>query len=408
LDIEMSMPAPMAPASEAELVTLIRAAAEAKRGLVTEGGGTKRHLGPSAPAGTERVSLRALNRVVAYEPGDMVVCVEAGIRLADLQQVLAVHRQWLPVDPPFAASTLGGVLATHSSGPRRLAYGTIKDMLLGARVVGAAGQASKSGGRVVKNVSGYDLHKLQVGAFGSLGVIVEANFRVTALPEASAILWLATPSLAGCHETLLDVASSSLRPCALEAFDLSSSHALAEAVADFPSGASLALIGIEGSHPIVARHRRDLAVFRTGAQASGWLEGPAVERVWGALRDLPARHTSDITLRVAARPHDLPRLLGELQPLRARLTGTAVQAALGIARISVAAPDDVPALAAELSKWQSLAKASAGYAVVESAPVDCADRACLAWTAPVDHSLGARLKQRWDPDQILNPGKMVC
>jgi glycolate oxidase FAD binding subunit len=404
----MSLPAPMAPASEAELAALIRAAAEAKRGLVTEGGGTKRHLGPSAPAGTERVSLRALNRVLAYEPGDMVVCVEAGIPMAELQQTLAVHRQWLPVDPPFAAATLGGVLATHSSGPRRLGYGTIKDMLLGARVVGAGGQVSKSGGRVVKNVSGYELHKLQVGAFGSLGVIVEANFRVSAVPEASAILWLAAPSLAACHDTLLEVAASPLRPCALEAFAPSSSHALAEALPDLPGGASVAIIGIEGSRPIVARHLRDLAVFRTRAQASGWVEGPAVERVWRALRDLPARHTSDVTLRVAARPHDLPRLLAELQPLSARLTGTTVQAALGIARISVATPDDVPALATELSKWQSLAKAFGGYAVVESAPVDCSDRACLPWTAPAAHTLGARLKRRWDPDQILNPGKMVC
>ncbi|HZJ72118.1 MAG TPA: FAD-binding protein, partial [Planctomycetota bacterium] len=165
-----------APASEAELVALVRAAGEEGRALVTEGAGTKRAFGPAAPAVARRVSLRRLSRVTAHEPADMIMSVEAGAPLAEVQRVLAAHDQWLPLDPPFigAGATIGGVLATNSSGPRRLGYGTAKDQLLGLRVVGAHGQLTKSGGRVVKNVSGYDLHRPQVGAFGTLGVIVEA------------------------------------------------------------------------------------------------------------------------------------------------------------------------------------------------------------------------------------------
>jgi glycolate oxidase FAD binding subunit len=404
----MAAPAPLVPANEAGLAAMIREAAQAKRGLVTEGSGTKAHLGPSARPGTQRVSLRALDRVLAYEPGDMVVSVEAGIKLADLQQTLARHNQWLPVDAPFADATLGGILATHSSGPRRLGYGTAKDLLLGARVVGAGGNATKSGGRVVKNVSGYDLHKLHVGAFGSLGVLVEVNLRVSALPEASAVLWLAIPTLAAAHQTLLEVASTSLRPCALEALDAHSARALAAAVTDLPKDTSLAIIGIEASRPVLERHLRDLAVFRSAASASGLIEGSGVGHFWAAFRDMPLRHLTDITVRVGARRSDLATLLGLLEPLDALHTGTIVEAALGIARISVTPPKDVSLLASATSKWQRLAKAHGGYAVVESAPVDCVGRARLPWAAPADHSLGATIKRRWDPDEILNPGRMAC
>jgi|HubBroStandDraft_1064217.scaffolds.fasta_scaffold18172_3 glycolate dehydrogenase FAD-binding subunit len=404
----MASSAPLTPANEADLAAMIRACAGAKRGLVTEGSGTKRHFGPSAPAGTERVSLRALHRVIAYEPEDMVVSVEAGIRLADLQRELAVHHQWLPVDPPFSDATIGGVLATHSSGARRLAYGTVKDMLLGARVIGASGVASKSGGRVVKNVSGYDLHKLQVGAFGSLGVLVEANFRVSALPEAAAVLWLAAPSLATSHQTLLEIAATSLRPCALEALDPHSADDLAAAVPDLPRQMSLAVIGIEGSRPILERHLRDLAGLRTRAVASGLIEGPGLVRFWEALRDLSVRHASDITLRLGARPHDLAQLLGRLEPLEARHTGTVVQAALGVARVSVTPSENVSSLVAAMATWQLLAMQRGGYAVVESAPLDCPGRERLPWACRGDHALGALAKHRWDPDQVLNPGRMAC
>jgi glycolate oxidase FAD binding subunit len=400
--------APIAPTREADLVAIIRTAAAAKRGLVTEGSGTKRHFGPAAPADAQRVSLRALNRILAYAPGDMVVCVEAGTRMADLQRVLATRNQWLAIDPPFADATVGGVVATHSSGPRRLGYGTVRDMVLGARVLGAGGDSTKSGGRVVKNVSGYDLHKLQVGAFGSLGVLVEVNFRVSALPETAAVVWLATPSLAVAHETLVDVACTALRPCALEAFDPRSVDDLSALVPELPTDTSLGIIGIEGSGPILERHLRDLASFRTHAVASGVLQGPSVERFWEAVRDLPSRRARDVTVRVGARPHDLVRLLGELETTAFRHAGTVIQAALGIARISIRLPDGSPSFGATLANWQKLAKARGGYAVVESAPLDCLDRAGLPWTVPHDHALGSLLKHRWDPDQILNPGRMAC
>lgn len=204
------------------------------------GSGTKRHHGPAPSAEAVEVRLRKLDRITSYEPGDLVVTAQAGVRLADLQAELARRHQWLPIDPPYAEATLGGILAINSSGPRRLGYGTMRDHLIGLRVVGADGVVTKSGGRVVKNVTGFDLHKLHIGAFGTLGIIVEANFKVRPRAEVSAILSFACRSFAEAHRFLLDVHSSPLRPVALEAQN------------------ARAVVGVEGTRPVLERHVRDL------------------------------------------------------------------------------------------------------------------------------------------------------
>jgi glycolate oxidase FAD binding subunit len=398
---------PAMPRSEDELIALVGESAAARRGLVTEGSGTKRHCGPAPADGCSFVCMRGLDRVVSYEPGDMVVTVQAGVRLCDLQRTLREHGQWLPIDPPFADATIGGILATGSSGPRRLAYGTIKDSLLGVRVVGARGEVTKSGGRVVKNVSGYDLHRIHVGAFGSLGVLLEASLKVSARPEVSAALLLAQPSLEAAHALLLGVGAMCLRPSALEAMDARAADALARRVEGVPRASALALVGIEGSAPVVQRHLREFEFIRARAAASALVDGPHVEHVWEALRDAPAARTGDVSVRIGARPHDLPQLLAELEPMVLERTSATVQAALGIARFSFAAPANAGAFSRSLAMWRSTAESRGGYAVAESAPLELAARATLAWTSQRVDPFAAQLRQKWDPDGILNPGRMA-
>ncbi len=207
------------------------------------GSGTKRHHGPAPAADAVEVRLRRLDRITAHEPGDLVVTAQAGVLLADLQAELARHGQWLPIDPPYGEATVGGILAANSSGPRRLGYGTMRDHLIGLRVLGADGVATKSGGRVVKNVTGYDVHKLHVGAFGTLGIIVEANFKVRPRPEVSALAVFSCGSFAEAHRLLLEVHASPLRPVALEAHG------------------PRATVGIEGTRAALERHLRDLRKF---------------------------------------------------------------------------------------------------------------------------------------------------
>ncbi len=390
------------PTNEAELAEIVQTAGQGGVALVTEGSGTKRAFGPAASPRARRVSLRGLAGFT-HEASDMILSVDAGARLADVQAQLALADQWLPLDPPFADATIGGVLATNSSGPRRLGYGTIKDLLLGLRVVGAHGRVTKSGGRVVKNVSGYDLHRPQVGAFGTLGVIARAHFKVCARPEVSALWALPCATLTEAHALLLQIDATALRPVALEALDAEDAR-----LAALPATPAVAIVGIEGSRATFERHARELASYSVrGAAAPTLVEGAAAAALWTALADLPARHTGDVRVRIGARPHDLPALLGALELRRAPVRGVTVRAATGLAFVALASTGDPRPIAALVERWRRLASARGGYAVVESAPRDLPERALLPFGAAAPSGLVAALRRAWDPRETLNPGRMA-
>ncbi|MBI2924331.1 MAG: FAD-binding oxidoreductase [Verrucomicrobia bacterium] len=163
------------------------------------------------------LDLRALDRVVEYTPEDMTVTVQAGLTLAQLQARLAERGQWLPIDPPQPDRlSIGALLATNASGPRRYGHGTIREHLLGIRVALADGRLIKAGGKVVKNVAGYDLCKLFVGSYGSLGVIAEATFKVQPLPEAEQPVQARCDSLDEAGKLIEAIVESPLTPIALD------------------------------------------------------------------------------------------------------------------------------------------------------------------------------------------------
>jgi glycolate oxidase FAD binding subunit len=395
-------PAPAAPASEEEVVSLVQEAAAARAPISISGSGTKRHHGPAGSDEATPISLRLLARVTSYEPGDMVVGVQAGVRLAELQRTLAQRGQWLPVDPPYADATLGGILATASAGPRRLGHGGIKDHLLGLRVVGATGVVTRSGGRVVKNVTGYDLHKLHVGACGSLGVILEAHFKVLPRPALSAAVLFGCADLPAAHRLLLEVWGSPLRPVALEALGAGAAAALGSLVSGIPVASAVGIVGIEGSRPVLDRHLRELETLRPRTTGMAVLRGPAAQNLWSAFRDAPDRRRDEITVRLGARPHDLPELLAAVATSGA---GLSVQPASGLARAVVRrAPGEE--IARLVQGWHRIAAAHGGYAVVESAPHDLDGRAGLPWSTATP-ALSRALKAAWDPAGILNPGRMA-
>lgn len=199
-------------------------------------------LGSAQVAGT-RVSgfdLRALNRVIEYAPEDMTVTVEAGMTLTTLKAELARHGQWLPIDPPCPDRlSIGTLLATNASGPRRYGYGTIRDWLIGLKVVLADGRLIKSGGKVVKNVAGYDLAKVFIGSRGSLGVIVEATFKLRPLPEAERFVQARCESLKAAAARIESIVESDITPIV---FDL---HRLP---AEDPRFSAVLVLGFAGSH----------------------------------------------------------------------------------------------------------------------------------------------------------------
>ena len=178
------------PEDRRQVATVMRWAAESGVTVFPRGGGTKIALGNPPDAVGIVLDISRVNRVIDYQPGDMTATVEAGITVDALQRELAVAGQFVPLESPLCGrATVGGTLATALSGPMAHAYGPPRDWLIGIGVVGADGVATKAGGRVVKNVTGYDLNRLYTGSLGTLGVIVEASFKVSPLqPEEYALL----------------------------------------------------------------------------------------------------------------------------------------------------------------------------------------------------------------------------
>jgi FAD/FMN-containing dehydrogenase len=169
-----------APETPAQAAEVIKFAAQNKIPVLPRGGGTGQGIGSRAPDNAIALSTKRMNALIAHEPEDMVATVQAGMTLGDFQEALGKNGQWLPLDGD-PHSTIGGLIATDRSGPRALGYGTLRDMVLGMTVVNGDGVLRKCGGKVVKNVTGYDLSKLYIGSLGTLGLVTEVTFKLRPL-----------------------------------------------------------------------------------------------------------------------------------------------------------------------------------------------------------------------------------
>lgn len=273
----------MRPDSEADLAAMIRAAS----GPVTiTGGGTRLH--PGEGQGT-RIDMGGISGITLYEPAALTLVVRAGTPLAEVQAVLAAENQMLGFEPdPRPGSTIGGVAASNASGPRRIAGGACRDAMLGVRLVTGAGEIVKNGGRVMKNVTGYDLVKLLAGSYGALGVLSEVSFRVQAVPEASATL----SAEIGVTQGLAD-----LRRALGSPFDVSGAAYMA-------GKAMLRLEGMAGS----VRYRAEQVRALLGP---GWQEDAAAD--WRQLRDVtPFAGRAGAVWRLVVTPTEAGRIAAAL------------------------------------------------------------------------------------------------
>jgi glycolate oxidase FAD binding subunit len=206
------------PADEREVASILRNANETGLAVLPTGGGTKLDWGNPPPRADVMLSTRHLNRVLEHAWADLTVTVEAGCTVAQLQSTLAQHGQRLAIDPLWPErATIGGILSTNDSGSLRLGYGALRDLIIGVTLVLADGTIAKSGGKVVKNVAGYDLPKLATGGFGTLGVITRAVFRLHPLPRNTKPLTIATADAAAMQRVILAILGAQLAPAAVQA-----------------------------------------------------------------------------------------------------------------------------------------------------------------------------------------------
>src|SRR5262249_31203439 len=214
------------PATGKEAAQCLEACSRWGAGVIAAGMMTWLECGNPVRSAQVVLSLSRMNRVAEYSPADLTICAGAGITLTELNSIVMKENQWLPLDPP-GNGTLGAIVACRSSGPLRFAYGTPRDYVIGLRLAHVDGSESKSGGRVVKNVAGYDLNKLYIGSFGTLAVITEVILKLRPVPETSVTL-IATASDPQSIQNLASrIITSRLRPASLFVLNQAMSSRLA-------------------------------------------------------------------------------------------------------------------------------------------------------------------------------------
>src|SRR5919106_3138504 len=240
--------------------------------VVPWGGGTSMGLGQPLERMDIALCLHRLNHIVEHEPADLTATAQAGITMTDLQNQLGSRGQWWPVDPPLPDSaTLGGVLATNSSGPKRLLYGTARDLVIGVKVVHADGVSSKAGGKVAKNVTGYDMMKLYIGSLGTLAVIVEATLKLRPCPPLQHLVWATFPTPDTAWQAARRLLTSLLLPNAVELLNPAVATFLHRNVAGPGRADGWALLaGVDGVEPGVARQTRELQAICHDAGMTAW------------------------------------------------------------------------------------------------------------------------------------------
>jgi glycolate oxidase FAD binding subunit len=386
----------------------LKAANEQGRAIVPVGYGAFLHLGGIPRRYDLALSLQRLNRIVDYQPADMTVTVEAGLTLARLQEILGEHGQWLPIDPPLPEqATVGGIIAANLSGPTRLSQGTIRDFLIGLKIVQADGTVIKGGGRVVKNVAGYDLPKLYCGSFGTLGVIVEATFKVRPRPEAQAVLSLTFPLAEQAMELALRLLGSELQPAFLE---LTNFNPLEEEGGD---NSYRLVVGFAGIAEEVAYQRaRVRELIESGEPAIEEWQGENEQTLMHALRNFPVSgeallrcKTSLLPTRVAAFCQDVQ----EEVDLRGLAVRHLARAGNGIVYSCFLPSVEIsPEKLLSLVDWlRILTKKLEGYVVVEAINPVLKDRLDVWGHVGGTFPLMKRLKETLDPQGILNPGRFV-
>lgn len=399
------------PGSVEEVSRLLAYAHLGKLAVVPRGNGTKMAAG-GIPGKIDLVlSMLRIHRITEHDIPNLSLSVEAGITLAEVQKKLAATGKgsFLPLDPPYSEqATIGGIMATNSSGPRRYLYNSARDLLLGLKAVNPNGDLVAFGGKTVKNVSGYDMTKLMIGSWGALGVITEITTKLLPLPEASATLLASFGDLAKAGSMTRKILHSVLLPSAMELMDGKAAGQLGE------KARYLVAFSLEGVGEAVERQVAEIGELakREGAVDTKVLKGEDDRNFWIRVRDFALASTASVILRSNVVISKLTETLGNYEKMAqaagvdCALIGHAGNGILTSYILDCGAAKMGPVVDL-IGKFTDEAAKHEGNLIVESSPRDLKERVSV-WGRPrSDEVVMRRLKETVDPGGVLNPGRFV-
>lgn len=387
-----------APVDADRVSAALRICAERGAAVIPWGGGTAMHWGNVPKRADVVLSLERLSGLVEHDDANLTATVQAGTPVAALQEMLGSRHQFLAVDPPLPQrATAGGIVAANTNGPRRMMYGGVRDQVIGMKMVLAGGEQIKAGGKVVKNVAGYDMCKLFVGSLGTLGIITEVTVKMAPLPE-SAQTAAARGSLAQAAQLVDALMASPLTPAAVTILGGDVGGA-----AGHPGDAVRVAVWAEGFEDAVTRHVRDVQTMagRAGMDVEV-LDGAAHRQLWETVRDFGADAASPAVFRITV-PLAVVTVVLDAVSRMAEESQVRYVAHAGTGTVWLALHDP----AAWFPRLTALAAEHRGHTVLAAAPPG-AKRGLDVWGPPPPAlPLMRELKRQFDPQDLLNPGRFL-
>lgn len=386
------------PESPAQVAALLRVCSEAEAAITPRGAGTAMPIGNRPRAVDVVVATSRLKRLIEHDDANLTVTVEAGMALTSVQETLARRNQFLPFDPPVPSrATVGGTVAANLNGPRRSFYGSVRDLVIGMKVVLGSGEQVKAGGKVVKNVAGYDMCKLFVGSLGTLGIITELTLRVAPIAETAATV-IALGGLSQANQFLDDLAGSPLLPAAVT---------LANARAVDGDGEAWQVgVRCEGFEETVKRHAGDAQAMARRIGLDGEIAHDSAQaKLWQRIQDFPLQ-SDRMVIRVTAPRASVVECARTIEDWDRSESRPAIVSDTLAGILWVAEPPS-PISPQRFADLLSLAQRCGGHAVMLSAPAQLKENIDVWGSALPTIKLMREIKNQFDPKGLLNPGRFV-